>query len=335
MADRIERSELHDTPCPLAPVDRRLEDVHRHWHTAERMYFEPDGLRVAIQTAIQTLRTVTFILQSNKGLIPSFDEWYAPWQDKLKANALMRWMVDARNRIEKQGDLETHSYVRAELVASYLDNGPAIEVPAKLFDGPRALIRSIPKSDLGDHFWKHGTLRIQRRWVENSLPDYELLDAVAIAYGAIAEIVHDAHVRIGRAPPVTINAETGEHYGAGRAGKLPCMIGHGDARTINISLSDGKSFDLDHKDVALDVEDAKKAVSKYGLQPEEIFDRSGDQETVLHSVFQTARRSDSRRAFLNSAYHVKFCFILTVSLAHGSGLPACEQNGRAGSEGRL
>ena len=110
MSKPVERSELHDAVCPLAAVDRRLEDVHRHWHSAERAYFEPQAFRVAIQTTIQTLRTVTFILQSNKHLIPEFASWYKPWQEKLKADALMRWMVDARNKIEKQGDSEAHSF---------------------------------------------------------------------------------------------------------------------------------------------------------------------------------------------------------------------------------
>jgi hypothetical protein len=286
-----ERSELHDAACPLAAVDRRLEDVHRHWHSAEQAYFEPTAFRVAIQTAIQTLRTVTFILQSNKHLIPEFDTWYGPWQDKLKSDALMRWMVDARNKIEKQGDLEAHSFVRAEIVASYLNNGPVTDVPAKLFEGAGLMLKGIPKkSDLGEHFKKFGTLRIQRRWVENSLPDYELLEAVAIAYGRIAEIVHDAHRAIGRDPPITIDGETGEQYAQGRAGRLPCMIGHGDARTINISLSDGKRFEFLHQSVPLDVEEARKSAEKYGLRPDEIWDREGDQETVLNSLFRTARK---------------------------------------------
>ncbi|WIW43870.1 hypothetical protein ML401_20340 [Bradyrhizobium sp. 62B] len=286
-----ERHEEHGNACPLAAIDRRLDDVHRHWHAAEQSYFEPQAFRVAIQTAIQTLRTVTFILQSNKGLIPDFDAWYAPWQEKLKADALMRWMVGARNKIEKQGDLETYSFVRAEIVASYLNNGPVLEVPAKLFEGPRVILKGIPKkSALGEHFFKSGTLRIQRRWVENTLPDFELLDAVAIAYGKIAEVVHDAHRAIGRDPPITTDLETGEQYGSGRGGRLPCMIGHGDARTTNISLSDGQRFELTHLSVPYDAEEGKKSAAKYGLQPDEVWDAGGDQEAVLNSLFRTARK---------------------------------------------
>ncbi len=301
-----ERSELHDNACPLAAVDRRLDDVHRHWHSAERAYFEPHAFRVAIQTAIQTLRTVTFILQSNKHLIPEFDAWYEPWQQRLKADALMRWMVDARNKIEKQGDLETHSFVRAEIVASYLDNGPVIDVPAKLFEGPRVILKGIPKkSHLGDHIKKFGTLRIQRRWVENSLPDHELLEAVAIAYGRIAEPVHDAHRAIGRDPPTTVDAETGEQYDPGRSGRMPCMIGHGDARTINISISDGKRFEFSHRSIPLDVEEGRKNAENYGLQPDKIWDETGDQEAVLNSLFRSARRMTEK-----DGHHVTMVVLL-------------------------
>ena len=53
----------------------------------------------------------------------------------------MRWMQDARNKIEKEGDLDAHSFIRAQIIASYLNEGPAIEVPAELFDAPDKLIK--------------------------------------------------------------------------------------------------------------------------------------------------------------------------------------------------
>jgi hypothetical protein len=48
--------------------------------------------------------------------------------------------------------------------------------------------------------------------VENTLPGHELLDALAIAYGKIAELVHDAHRQIGLSPPETIHDDHGETY---------------------------------------------------------------------------------------------------------------------------
>jgi len=301
-------SETHNANCPLAAVDRRLADVHRHWHAAEKAYFDPEGFRANVQTAIQTLRTVTFILQSNKKLIPDFDQWYAPWQEKLNADALMRWMVNARNKIEKQGDLEAHSFVRAEIVASYFDNGPRIEVSAKLFDGTAALLKGIPESDVGNHLWTHGTLRIQRRWVENTLPDHELLDAVATAYGKLSQVVNDAHVRTGIQAPVTIDAETGEAYNLTRDGRLPCMIGHGEIRTANISLSDGKRFSFEKKVVELNPDDKRQSAKRYGIPANEVMDLSGDQERVLTSIFDTARRMIEV-----DGYHVTLLFMLKGS----------------------
>ena len=140
--------------CPLAAVDQRLDDLHRLWHQAEDAYFDPGAFRVAIQSAIQTMRSVTFILQKNKAIIPDFDRWYGEWQKTLGADPLMVWMRDARNTIEKAGDLDAHSFVRAEIVASYLDNDPRVDVPAKLWDAPLQLVKSIPAGAVGDHIRK-------------------------------------------------------------------------------------------------------------------------------------------------------------------------------------
>jgi hypothetical protein len=38
-----------------------------------------------------------------------FEEWYAGWQEKLQAGPILRWIVESRNRITKQGDLEIKS----------------------------------------------------------------------------------------------------------------------------------------------------------------------------------------------------------------------------------
>jgi hypothetical protein len=298
-------TNTHENGCPLAAVDRRLEDVHRQWHEAEKAYFDPEQFRVSIQACIQTLRTVTFILQSNKRLLPDFEAWYQEWRDRLGADSLMRWMVDARNRIEKQGDLEAHSYIRAEIVASYLNEGPIVEVPAKLFDGPSALIKGIPETSLGEHIRKNGTLRIQRRWIENTLPNFELLDAVAIAYGRIAELVYDAHHQLKLDGPVTMDPETGQIYPVGRGGRLPCMIGHSDERTINLSLATGASMTLTRKAVFIDTKIDDKLETRYGIKPEEIFDLTDDEERVLQSTFKTARILTEK-----DGYHITIIILL-------------------------
>ncbi len=292
--------------CPLFAVDQRLEDLHRQWHAAEGAYFDPDAFRVAIQTAIQTSRTVTFILQSNKGTIPKFDEWYTGWREKLASVPLMRWMVDARNKIEKQGDLETYSVIRAEIVGSYLEEGPRVEVPAVLSDVPLKLLRSVPQNSLGDHLRKSRILRIQRRWVENTLPEHELLDAVAIAYGYLAELIRDAHLTLGLDGPSTTDNATGEVYANDLcAGRLPCMIGHADMRSLDIPLATGRPVEIKTHSYEIDKKKGEAAAERYGLQPEEVFPDSKNPEDTLRSLFSTARRM-----FLADGYHITIIFLL-------------------------
>ena len=262
---------------------------------------------MAIQTAIQTLRTVTFILQRNKDKIPAFESWYGNWQAKLRGDPLTRWMVDARNKIEKQGDLEIHSFIRADLIASHMsEEVQRVEAPARLFDDPLAIVKGLPAGDLRDHMVKHGTLRIQRRWVENTLPDYELLDATAIAYGRIALIVHDAHRQMGLDAPTSMNVRTGHQYGEGtREGRLPCMIGHADTRSLNIALSDGTPVRFERVERRFDEINATKIVQRYGdihqgmLGPE-----NADEEQILTSLFSVARK-----VFEKDGYHQSMYFL--------------------------
>lgn len=297
-----DRQENH---CPLAAVDRRLDDLHRLWHQAEKAYFDPDAFRVAIQSAIQAVRSVTFILQKNKAIIPEFDRWYGEWQKKLGADPLMVWMREARNLIEKEGDLEAHSFVRAEVVASYFDIGPAIEAPARLSVAPLQLVKSIPPGAVGDHIRKDGIVRIQRRWVENTLPTHELLDAVAIAFGRLSELVDDAHRQLGL-PRETVDQSTGEAYSkANRDGRLPCMIGHADARTLNVWLATGAPVKFETVEKEIDREAGPALQARYGMQPAEFYARSNSAEDQLRSLFAAARK-----LFDKDGYHITLAFLL-------------------------
>lgn len=296
--------------CPLAAVDRRLSDLHRFWHQAERAYFDPDEFRVAIQAAIQTARQVSFVLQKNKNVIPDFEKWYAGRQKMLTAIPLMRWMVEARNRIEKEGDLEAYSFVSAEIVASHLDEGPKIQVPAKLADAPLALVKSIPDSMVGEHIKKDGILRIRRRWIENTLPDFELLDAVATAYGHLAQLVRSAHQQIGLAGPVTTNVGTAEEFPeADRDGRLPCMIGHEDARTLDVWLATGKPLEFEEvrKELGLGdvMAEASKFNERYGVDPAKMYADSGKVHDHARSLFVVARKM-----FEKDGYHITIVILL-------------------------
>ena len=291
-------AEISKAACPLANVDRRLDYVHQQWHKAEQAYFHPEAFRMEIQTAIQTLRTVTFVLNKNKNLIPNFDQWYGSWQIKLGQDPLMKWMIKARNKIEKEGDLDVNSFVRAEIIAAYMD-GPKIDVPAHLFDDPMDVIQRIPSEKLRSHVASHGTLRVHRRWVENTLPDYELLDAVAVAFGKVAEIVHDAHRQIG-----LIETESdGDH---GYDNIIPCMSNHVENRTVDFSLEDGKPITIDIERKILSKEEINEISNRYGNLHESILiDKESSEDEIASKLFIVAKKM-----FLKDGYHIPIFFIL-------------------------
>lgn len=172
-------------------VMQRLFQMRQLWENAASSYFDPSGFQLALQNCIMTSRTVTFILQSNKVHMNNFDDWYDQHRERWNADPIMRWARDARNSIEKQGDLETHSQVRAIIIASYLDGPESEWLPAALFANPQQLYRAVPKKYLIPHVIENGTLLIERRWIDNELPDMEVLEALAHVYAQFADTLVD------------------------------------------------------------------------------------------------------------------------------------------------
>lgn len=179
-------------------VVARLAQMRQLWEQAAENYFEPLGFRLALQNCVTTSRTVTFILQSNKSSIDGFDEWYSAFQERWRQDPIMRWAVEARNTIEKQGDLEMFSQARATIVASYVGSVGTDWVPQALFKSPQEILLSVPsKYRQIQQVHEHGTLIIERRWVINTLPEHEVLSALAHVYKELTMLVNDLRARTG------------------------------------------------------------------------------------------------------------------------------------------
>jgi hypothetical protein len=275
--------------CPLAEVDKRLSDTHRLWHRTNESYFDPEEFRINLNSLIQTARTVTFILQKNKDKIPRFETWYASHQAAMKADPTMRWLVDARNEIEKEGDLATKSLVRVEIVASHLNEFPVMQVEAHLFDDVNSLFKKVPRYALKEQVLKHGLLQIERKWVHDKLPDTELLEALAHAYGVMSKIVADAHKQIGLPEPFITGleecAET-KHVD----GRLPCMNSPGEVRTTRIHLADGSKLSVVKKSIKLDSEGLEDRLKQhYGRLPAQRDEGATPFEKQCYSFFNIGR----------------------------------------------
>lgn len=169
------------------PWERRLKDLSHLLGNCAETYFDPELFRLNLNQFLQTSRTVTFIIQKNKSEIEGFDKWYPEFVlDKWRNDPLMNWAKNSRNTIEKQGDLEMFSEARATLIFSYVDEQD-IEITAHenlINIGVKKLVRlaqkKLPSAVSGD-----AVIRSERRWVANTLENYELLHALTIVYSRV------------------------------------------------------------------------------------------------------------------------------------------------------
>jgi hypothetical protein len=149
---------------------------------------------------LQTSRTVTFIIQKNKKEIENFGSWYdlnviKPWANDV----VMTWAKDARNVIEKEGDLDLNSKLSPSVIYSHISqNDFQIEVDRPLLlSADVSLIAKKVKAKLSSGVADAAVLCIQRRWVANTLPEHELIWALTYVYASLYKVCKDLALHIG------------------------------------------------------------------------------------------------------------------------------------------
>lgn len=184
----------------MPPWERRLRDLSRQLINCGETYFSPDLFRQNTNQFLQTSRTVTFIIQKNKHDIPGYESWYqdhvlGPW----KQDEVMTWAKDARNVIEKEGDLDMRSALRAAVMFSH-DPNEDVEVKTSrphLLQADVNKIAKVAKDNLPTGVLDAAVLRIERRWVANTLPDSELVYALTYVYARIYQVCKDLAEHLG------------------------------------------------------------------------------------------------------------------------------------------
>lgn len=169
------------------PWERRLKDLSHLLNVCAQTYFDPELFRLNLNQFLQTSRTVTFIIQKNKHEIDGYEGWYSlNIIDKWKNDPIMTWAKNSRNAIEKQGDLEMSSTAKATLLFSYIEEQDIeITTTDKLVSiGVKQLVR-IAQKHLPSGVNDAAVIKSERRWVANTLNNYELLHALTTIYSRI------------------------------------------------------------------------------------------------------------------------------------------------------
>lgn len=284
--------------CALEKVHQRMDDAYRHWHQAMNDYFDPDGFRASFNACIQALRTVTWVLQGLKNDIEGLEEWYLPWQESMKQDNILKWLVTARNKIEHKGDIDAKSKVFAAIIASHYRNEVIhAEVNACILDTVSQIFSKIPMSTLHDQIIAHGTLRLERRWEDEELPGYEILDALRHAYAELSKVIDDAHKSLLKQTCPKVYREARERLGAmTEAGE--------ETRSGFFSLKTGKQFSLASKRMPLGEKD--RALKRYGTKSiDEFREWPTSLPEACKKIFSIARH-----IFLKDGYHKTMAFLL-------------------------
>ena len=193
-----------DTPkvdCPILQVHTRLNQAFSMFSEVGSRYQKPDAFTVTLNDLIQALRNVTFILQAEKSKIPDFDKWYPPYQEEMKKNETLQWLVEARNHVVKRGNLEKKSHLTLR-VKDHLDQpllkavlNPYIPLEEALATFKKAIALKIPK-----YYEDETIIEAEREWIVESFPKAEITDALIYCFAVLTQVVYDAHVQCGVNP---------------------------------------------------------------------------------------------------------------------------------------
>lgn len=122
-------------------------------------------------------------------------------------------------------------------------------------------------------------------------------------------MLDDAHLQMGLEKTHTKNIETGESFDSkAMGGRLPCMIGHSDARTLNVWIADGSPIEVSGKSLTVSREEAEEASRRYGIEPKGIFGDGESGDATLKGLFMVAMKM-----FLKDKYHDTTLFLLNGS----------------------
>ena len=278
----------------MTPWRRRLADLCQLIVQADQNYFEPDLFRLNVNNAIQTARTVTFLIQKNKSSIPEFDLWYKEnLLDRIKGDRVMEWLKESRNHIEKEGDLDVNSECNLETIFSYTDPGPKMSLKheGQLFIGTKRLLRTIRKI-FPTGVFRDSAIAIDRRWVATSLPDFELTDALHYGYSELERVVDSLDKHLGSEGGVVM--------------PLSRSMRGSSSRRAYLKSEDGQIYSFAHASTNVTLPDVAALEERYDVDAfASAFRTTGDLSTAIERFSELASA-----LYTKDGYHITIGFVL-------------------------
>lgn len=276
------------------PWEKRLKDLSYLLSACSKTYFDPEMFRLNLNQFLQTSRTVTFIIQKNKKEIKDYELWYPQnVVEKWSTDPIMIWAKDSRNVIEKQGDLDMFSEAKATLIYSYFeDQDIEISTSTKLLGiGVKQLVRLAQKI-LPSGITDGAVVKSERRWVANSLEEYELLYALTIIYGRVYECCESLGLLIKN--PIDVDIISPKHFDSIRD-----KTRHVTYFRMKDYTTGRVSFNTIHSNSVIIPESIKEKINK--------IDRKDSINSIVDLVESISKIAEIN--FLNDGYHIQTLFL--------------------------
>jgi hypothetical protein len=176
-----------------------------------------------------------------------FKSWYQPWVDVMRADRRVTWARDVRNRVEKQGDLETSSVAHVRVVVGGW-SAPVTEFEVEPTADAGEILRGLQLGALPEQVRKDGLVEVERRWTLPELSGQEVLEVLAHCWGVLARVVAAAHQARGQAiDDCSFSGEPAcgaEPLPRHPSGRWPCMVASRESRTRRRNIATGAPHEL-------------------------------------------------------------------------------------------
>lgn len=174
----------------IGNIDRKMEMLTSLLQNTLKAYHNPVSFLAQVDALVQALRNFTWSIQANKTDIKDFEAWYTPWQGRMKKQAYLRWLNDARVDIVHKDTLTAKSRASVELIADYLQ-----KLTTKYFDvmmPTDEIIKKAKESADATPILKHSTGRITREYyVEIEGEEVNVLNVLSSVYAVMHVLYED------------------------------------------------------------------------------------------------------------------------------------------------
>ena len=217
---------------------------------------EPTEFPPHLNSLLQELRNVDNLLGRKKRTVNDYQIWYHPMHELAKQSPVMKWVLDSRNRVVHQEDLDVYSRVKIRHALGMMV-GNETELEAQ----PRATTRQIMirlLSQIPTHLRSTGTVSVQRWWVDRKLPDNELLWATRDAFMHLHRMMRECHLAA-EVPDCDLPARRRPCVTAQLAEAMPdCMTSIGLLTSLTIDLETNKEYRTEYREAGKpDVDEAE------------------------------------------------------------------------------